>query len=136
MPSLPPIMSLDDDPDDLFFVRRLLAKAQIPNDVVAFENPLGAIDHLERECRNPNPLFLPCAIVTDLNMPRMNGFEFTRWVRAHEQLKGTTIMLLTDSADPAAEAGALDAGVTNFARKFPSAATFGSVLGNLPCQKT
>lgn len=136
MPSLPPIMILDDDPDDLFFVRRLVTKAGVRNDVVAFENSLGAVDHLERECKNPNPLFIPCAIITDLNMPRQNGLEFTRWVRAHAQLKDVRIILITDSADPADEQKALTAGVTTFARKFPTATAFAKILADLPCLDT
>lgn len=136
MAALPPILIVDDDPDDLFFVRRLIAKATIPNDVVAFENPLGAVDHLERECVNPNRLFIPCAIITDLNMPRQNGVDFIRWIRAHEQLRDIRVIMITDSANPADEARARDAGASDFARKFPTAAALGAMLANLPCATT
>lgn len=133
MPTLPPIMILDDDADDLFFVRRLLTKAEIRNDVVSFENPLGAIDHLEREAKNPNPLFIPCAIITDLNMPRKSGLEFIQWVRGHEMLRTVRMILFTDSQDPAEEQKALAAGANAFARKFPSTDAFAAMLGDLPC---
>lgn len=125
-------MILDDDPDALFFLRRLLTKGNIKNDVVAFENPLGAIDYLDREAKNPNPLFVPCAIITDLNMPRQSGLDFIQWVRRHEQFRSIRVILLTDSHDPGDEQKAIAAGATIFARKFPSAAALASLLADLP----
>jgi CheY-like chemotaxis protein len=124
---------VDDDPDDLFFLRRLLAKAKIPNNVVSFENPLGAIDYLELECRNPNPLFVPCAILTDLNMPGKNGFELTQWIRRHPRLKDARILMISDSEEPENEAKAKEAGANRFLRKFPTAPILRVALENLPC---
>ena len=93
-------------------------------------------EYLERECQNPNPLFIPCALITDLNMPRQNGLDFIRWVRGREQLRQARIVLMTDSADPADEQRAFAAGATKFARKFPTAAAFAEMLADLPCLHT
>ena len=41
------------------------------------------------------------AIVTDLNMPRMDGFELIRRVRADGRLSGTPIVVVSADTDPA-----------------------------------
>jgi CheY-like chemotaxis protein len=39
----------------------------------------------------------PFVVLLDLNMPRMNGFEFLEEVRADEELKASVIFILTTS---------------------------------------
>jgi two-component system, chemotaxis family, chemotaxis protein CheY len=41
------------------------------------------------------------AVVTDLNMPRMDGFEFIRRIRADEKLSEMPIMVVSADTDPA-----------------------------------
>ncbi len=133
MASLPPILLVDDEPDDLYILRRLMGKAGIDNKVVAMENPLGAIEYLDLEARNGRPLFIPCAVLTDLNMPGMNGLELTRWIRAHPVLRDKRVIMVTDSEDPADEQRAKEAGVTRFVRKYPTSHGMGQLLYDLPC---
>jgi CheY-like chemotaxis protein len=40
------------------------------------------------------------AIVTDLNMPRMDGFEMIRRIRQHERLFDTPIIVVSADTDP------------------------------------
>jgi two-component system, chemotaxis family, chemotaxis protein CheY len=40
------------------------------------------------------------AIVTDLNMPRMDGFELIRRVRQHQRLAATPIIVVSADTDP------------------------------------
>jgi two-component system, chemotaxis family, chemotaxis protein CheY len=40
------------------------------------------------------------AIVTDLNMPRMDGFELIRRVRQHQRLRATPIIVVSADTDP------------------------------------
>ena len=41
-----------------------------PNEVLLFNNPLQALDYLQRVSQ------LPVAIICDVNMPKVNGFQF------------------------------------------------------------
>jgi CheY-like chemotaxis protein len=131
--ALPPILLVDDEPDDLFILRRLIAKAGIRNKVVAMEDPLTAIDYLDLEAKNGRPLFIPCVVVLDLNMPGKNGFELTHWIRSHPKLHDTRVIMITDSDNPVDEERANQAGVTHFMQKFPTVHGIGSVLADLPC---
>ena len=40
------------------------------------------------------------AIVTDLNMPRMDGFELIRRIRQHERLCATPVIVVSADTDP------------------------------------
>ena len=41
------------------------------------------------------------AVVTDLNMPRMDGYELIRRLRSHEKLSGMPIIVVSADTDPA-----------------------------------
>ena len=114
-------MLVDDDPDDLFILRRLLGKAGIKNKTVAFEDPKAAVAHLEAEIANGDTLYFPCVIFTDLHMPRMTGFEFTAWVRAQKALAKSAVIMVSSSESPHDKARAQEAGATHFLLKYPAA---------------
>ena len=38
---------------------------------------------------------LPCLVVTDINMPNMNGFDFIKKVKANDQMKYMPILVFT-----------------------------------------
>jgi CheY-like chemotaxis protein len=54
------------------------------------------------------------AIVTDLNMPRMDGFELIRRVRGDARLSGTPIIVVSADTDPATPQRVADLGVSAF----------------------
>jgi CheY-like chemotaxis protein len=124
MAQLPPFLLLDNEADDLFIVKRLIAKAGVENKAVTFEEPLVAVSYLEAEIRTGNELMIPFLIFTDLNMPTMDGFEFSRWVRSQPALKNTYLVMLTSSESPADATKALAAGVDRFVSKYPTALGF------------
>lgn len=57
------------------------------------------------------------AIVTDLNMPRMDGFELIRRVREHERLRATPIIVVSADTDPDTPARISQLGVSAFFAK-------------------
>ena len=54
------------------------------------------------------------AVVTDLNMPVMNGIEFIRKYRQHPSSKGVPIILLTTESDEELKRQAKEAGATGW----------------------
>ena len=54
------------------------------------------------------------AIITDLNMPNMNGFELIRAVRANPAYKFTPILMLTTEGDAAKKEEGKAAGATGW----------------------
>jgi CheY-like chemotaxis protein len=134
MGALPPILIVDDDPDDLFIFKRLLSKAGIQNKIIAFEDPTAAIDYLELESHNPDRRFIPCVVLTDLHMPEMTGFDVVTWVRAHPKFKDLPVIIISSSESPEDEQHAAKVGATRFLRKYPSSDGVRSLIAGLPCQ--
>jgi CheY-like chemotaxis protein len=54
------------------------------------------------------------AIVTDLNMPRMDGFELIRRIRGNERLSATPIIVVSADTDPATPQRVAQLGVNAF----------------------
>jgi two-component system chemotaxis response regulator CheY len=54
------------------------------------------------------------AVITDLNMPVMNGIEFIRKYRQHPSSKGVPIILLTTESDEELKRQAKEAGATGW----------------------
>ena len=54
------------------------------------------------------------AVITDLNMPVMNGIEFVRKYRQHPSSKGIPIILLTTESDDELKRQAKEAGATGW----------------------
>ncbi len=56
----------------------------------------------------------PDVIVTDINMPRMDGFGFIEGVRKDSRHRATPILVLTTESDGAKKARAREAGATGW----------------------
>ncbi|KKL90407.1 hypothetical protein LCGC14_1905000 [marine sediment metagenome] len=81
--------------------------------VVYAENGLEAMEKLGTESIN--------LVMTDLNMPYMDGHELTRSIRADEHLKHIPILMVTTEADEEEKAKALEAGADGYLVKPVSA---------------
>jgi len=93
MHNVKPIMLVEDDEVDAMTVERALKDIKAINNLVREADGREALDYLtDRE--NPKP----CVILLDLNMPRMNGFEFLRVVKADDVLKRIPVVVLTTSS--------------------------------------
>jgi CheY-like chemotaxis protein len=57
------------------------------------------------------------AIVTDLNMPRMDGYELIRRLRADGRYRATPIVVVSADTDPATSQRVAELGVTAFFSK-------------------
>src|ERR1035441_809013 len=59
----------------------------------------------------------PTLVITDINMPEMNGYELCRRIRADEQLGEVPVILLTALSDPEDVFKGLECGADNFITK-------------------
>jgi CheY-like chemotaxis protein len=92
MRSLKPILLLEDDSVDAMTVKRALKDLNVNNALVRVINGEEAIKYLS-EASNARP----CVILLDLNMPKMNGIEFLKVIKADPALKSIPIVVLTTS---------------------------------------
>jgi len=89
------VLLVEDDEVDVMNVRRAFKKNHIANPLWVAANGLEALEMLRGD-EIPKERRL---ILLDLNMPRMNGIEFLRELRADPDLHGTPVVVLTTSDD-------------------------------------
>ncbi|GMM62405.1 response regulator [Novosphingobium pituita] len=89
------ILVVDDDELTVEMVARSLAKVGPGFRAIAACDGLEALDILRG--RSPLRLKRPHIVLLDLNMPRMNGFEFLEAIRSDDELSQTVVFVLTTS---------------------------------------
>jgi two-component system chemotaxis response regulator CheY len=102
------VLVVDDDP----FIRKLIATTL--EDVAEFDlheagDGIEAIEIAQRE--------RPALVFLDVDMPRLNGIDACRRLRADELTGGTTIVMLTAAHGDGVEREAEDAGADLFLTK-------------------
>jgi CheY-like chemotaxis protein len=88
-----PILLVEDDENDIFFIQRAFKVAGLENPLVVARNGEEAIVMLTDKAR---PLH-PCLLITDLKMPRVDGLELLLWLRTRPEYEGLPKLVITSS---------------------------------------
>jgi CheY-like chemotaxis protein len=110
---------VDDSQDDVFLIQKAFEKAGVANPIKFVYDGEEAVAYLsgEGQYENRDEFPLPELILLDLKMPRMDGFQVLRWIRARRGLAGIPVLILTTS-DQIWEVGAAYAlGANSFLNK-------------------
>src|SRR5690349_23036478 len=83
-----PIIVIEDDIDDQEILETIFEELQYPNKIIYFTDGNKALDYLNQTDVQP---FL---ILSDINMPRINGFELRGKIFTNEQLQTKCIPYL------------------------------------------
>ena len=89
-----PILLVEDDDADTIMTQRALSDLKVTNKLTRTVDGKDALDYLRGQNNQK-----PCVILLDLNMPRMDGFEFLKIAKADDVLKRIPVVVLTTSAD-------------------------------------
>src|SRR5512145_1061860 len=101
------VLVVDDVPASLHGLRQLLMSHGY--DVLTAQDGEEAVEVATRE--------RPDIVLTDVRMPKKNGFEVCRELRSHEQTRLTPVILVTGSAESDDKIRAIDAGASEFLSK-------------------
>ena len=89
-----PVLLVEDDNVDAMTVKRAFKELKVLNPLVHTTNGEEALQYLRDESNEK-----PCVTLLDLNMPKMNGIEFLKVVKADDVLKKIPVVVLTTSQE-------------------------------------
>ena len=112
--NLPPILLVEDNPMDLDLTLRAFSKRKFSNHVQVARDGEEALAFMPRwEAGEP----LPAVILLDINLPKINGLEVLRQLKAHERFRRIPVVVLTSSREDRDLKVAYDLGVNSYIEK-------------------
>ncbi|MBA2612185.1 MAG: response regulator [Bacteroidetes bacterium] len=113
-----PVIIIEDDEDDQYLFEEAFKSLKYSNELLFFSEPLKALEYLTRKDITP---FL---IMSDINMPKLNGFELREKVRTNEALQNKCIpyLFFTTASDQKSVIDAYSMSVQGFFVKQNSSA--------------
>lgn len=93
------ILLAEDDADDRLLVKEALAEGRVLNELRSVEDGEELLDYLRRRGRyaDPETSPRPGLVLLDLNMPRKDGREALREIKADPDLKRIPVVVMTTS---------------------------------------
>ena len=92
------VLLVEDNVDDVEITRRALNKTSVTSELLVVRDGKEALDALFQgqtdRASGPGPDF----VLLDINLPKVNGFEVLRQIRAREELSTLPVVMLTASA--------------------------------------
>ncbi len=124
---LPPIVLVDDNPEDLFVLRQRLLRGGVTNPLVTFEEAEDAEEYLQ-QIMLAGETSAPVVIFLDVRMPKRGGFELLKWVRAQPALLATHVVMISTSPLQEDATRAAKLGAVQFLSKYPSPEVLAAVV--------
>jgi two-component system, response regulator len=91
------ILLVEDNPDDEVLTLRALRKNNITNEVIVARDGQQALDYFFGEGASARPA--PTVVLLDLKLPKIDGLEVLRRIRADQRTCSQPIVILTSSKE-------------------------------------
>lgn len=113
------ILLVEDNPDDEMLTLRAFKKNKIMNDVVVARDGVEALDYLfgTGSYDGRDTSVQPAIILLDLKLPRLDGLEVLRRLRADERTKLLPVIILTSSKEEQDMINGYSLGANSYVRK-------------------
>jgi len=113
------ILLVEDNPDDIALTLRALKKNNIANEVVVAHDGVEALDYFfgDGGRAGGGPVKLTALILLDLKLPKVDGLEVLRRLRADARTKLLPVVILTSSKEDQDLAAGYSLGANSYIRK-------------------
>lgn len=98
MPFIATILCVDDDEDDLFFIKEVIEAQGHSFNIEQALNGWEAMNYLKNSLQKEQ---MPCLIIMDMNMPKMDGRQTIEKIKEHKELAQIPIVVFTTSSNAA-----------------------------------
>lgn len=109
------MLLVEDNPDDEALTLRALKRHNIASEIVVARDGEEALAWLYPD-EDPARA-LPQVILLDLKLPRVDGLEVLRRIRAHERTRRIPVVILTSSMEEQDLVSSYDLGANSYVRK-------------------
>lgn len=92
----PVILCVDDDEDDLFFIKEIIESQGHSFEIREARNGVDALNYLQESLDRSK---LPCLVIMDMNMPLMDGRQTISRLKENEQLARIPVVVFTTSSN-------------------------------------
>lgn len=120
------LLLVEDNPDDVALTRRALGKNNISNEVVVAADGAEALELLLGEKR-----VVPALVLLDLKLPKVDGLEVLRRLRADERTRLLPVVILTSSKEQVDLVSGYSLGANSYIRKPVDFAQFAEAVRQL-----
>ena len=129
-PVPPALLYVEDEENDVFFLRRALVRAEVTVRLTAVSDGEKAIASLAG--RPPHEgRELPRLVLLDLNLPARSGFEVLEWLRRDSGLPPLHVVVFSSSGRPEDREKARRLGASDYVLKPTSSRQFVEVVREL-----
>lgn len=128
-----PILLVEDNPDDEALTLRAFSKNRIANEVIVARDGIDALDYLFGTGRHAgrDTAVLPAVVFLDLKLPRIDGLEVLRRIRADSRTTLLPVVILTTSREQQDIHEAYSLGANSYIRKPVDFERFINTVGQL-----
>jgi two-component system response regulator len=113
------ILLVEDNPDDEELTLRALSRNNISNQVVVVRDGQEAVDWLEGTGPHAgrDPADIPALILLDLKLPKIDGLDVLRRLRANPRTALVPVVILTSSKEDRDRASGYQSGANSYVQK-------------------
>jgi two-component system response regulator len=113
------ILLVEDNPDDVELTRRVLRDGHIANEVIVANDGVEALDYLFGQGGHAGRDITqqPAVVLLDLKLPRLDGLDVLRRLRADRRTRLLPVVILTSSKEESDLIQSYSLGANSYIRK-------------------
>jgi CheY-like chemotaxis protein len=111
------ILLVEDNPDDVALTLRAFKRSRLANDIVVAGDGEEALAYLFGTREGSDGPLEPEVVLLDLKLPKLDGLEVLKRLRADERTRRTPVVVLTSSNEQRDIVTSYDLGANSFVRK-------------------
>ena len=103
------ILLVEDNADDRELMKLAFAEGEIPHNLITVADGIEALNYLQKQVDNRTMVVdssnhstgtMPALVILDLNLPRINGIEVLKRIRADSRTRIIPVVIISSSNEP------------------------------------